>query len=346
MVGLVVTAALMAITGTAQAKLDRRTNLEVQPANTSAIVNLGKAGHYRIGLVMPSERVAIFYLYGFKVRKKEKELLAAYSAAYAVHSRSSLASGVIKARLGSLGSFSLRFRPNGKVRKDRPQQGCVGRPALVEYGRFVGRARFHGEDHYLHLSRSGGKGTVTHSFRLQCRKGAALDQAKGSLRSHVDPGSFFATRGDIALLYASAREHGRYIGVTAGHQAESPPGADLRVGVLESKEGMAIGRFALVPGPAGTLLTSLPGVHPATATLTPPAPFFGQATYQEKPADSLGWAGTLGVNLPGLKLPLTGSNFHVRLCVVSPLKTRDGCDFFKAEPEFDERLARPGLRFR
>ncbi len=346
MVGFAVAAVLMAVTGTAQAKLDRSANFEVQPANTSGAVNLGKAGHYRIGLLMPSDRIAIFYLYGFKVRKKEEKLLAAYSTAYAVHSRSSLASGVIKARFGSLGSFSLRFRPNGKVRKDRPRRGCEGRPALIEYGRFVGRAAFHGEDNYLRFSRSGSEGIITHSFRLQCKKGEALDQAKGSLRSHVDPGSFFATRGDIALLYASAREHGRYVGITAGHQAESPPGADLRVGALESKGRMAIGRYALVPGPAGTLLTSLPGVHPATATLTPPAPFFGQATYQEKPEDSLGWAGTLGVNLPGLKLPLTGPKFHVRLCVLSPLKTRDGCDFFKAEPQFEERLARPGLRLR
>ena len=347
MVGCVAVSVLAVATGTARGELDRRANFEVQPANTSAAVDLGQVGPYRIGLLMPSDRVAIFYLYGFKVRKKEK-LLASYISVYAVHSERSLTDGLIKARFGSLGSFSLRFQPDGKVRKDRPGRGCEGRSGFVEDGRFVGRATFHGESNYLHFSRAGGKGAITHSFRLRCKKGEALDPTKGSLRAYVIPGSFFATRGDIALLYASSREHGRYIGVTAGHKAESPPGANLRVGVIESKGEMAIGRYAYVPGPAGTLLTSLPGVHPATATLTPPAPFFGEATYQETPGDSPGWAGTLGVNLPGLKLPLTGTNFHVRLCVLSPLKTKDGCDFFKAEPasQFDERLARPGLRLR
>jgi hypothetical protein len=340
-------AVLVAVAGTAQAKLDHRANFEVRPANTSAAVDLGQVGPYRIGLLMPSDRVAIFYLYGFKARKKEK-LLASYISVYAVHSERSLTDGLIKARFGSLGSFSLRFQSNGKVRKDSPQRGCKGPPELIEPGRFVGRATFHGESNHLHFSRSVGKGAITHSSRLRCKKGETLDPTKGSLRAYVTPGSFFATRGDIALLYASSREHGRYIGVTAGHEAESPPGADLRVGVIESKGEMAIGRYAYVPGPAETLLTSLPGVHPATATLTPPAPFFGKATYQENPGDSPGWTGTLGVNLPGLKLPLAGTDFHVRLCVLRPLTTKDGCDFFKAEPasQFDERLARPGLRLR
>lgn len=106
---------------------------------------------------------------------------------------------------------------------------------------------------------------------------------------------------------------------------------------------MAIGRYALALAPQGTLLTNLPGVHPATATLAPPAPFFGEGAYlEEGPAGSPSWVGTLGVNLPGFKLPLTGPEFHVRLCVLSALKVRDGCDFFKAEPPVDERLARPG----
>jgi hypothetical protein len=109
---------------------------------------------------------------------------------------------------------------------------------------------------------------------------------------------------------------------------------------------MAVGRYALVLAPPGTLLTSSPGVHPATATLAPPAPFFGEATYLEKSGDSHRWTGTLGVNLAGLKLPLIGSRFHVRLCVLNPLNTRNGCDFFKAEPQFDERVARPGTMLR
>jgi hypothetical protein len=332
---------LIAVAATAEAKPGHRASFEIQPAGTSGYVDLGKSGGYRIGLFMPTDRVAI--LYTFRIRAKG-DRGAIFSNLYAVHDRRSLAHGVIRARLGSLGAVSLRFRPSGRVEKRGLRPGCEGRPSITEYGRFVGRATFHGEGDYLHFSLSGGAGVIVRSFRLRCERDEALDLAQRRLRAYVAPGSFFATRGDIALLYATARDHGRYIGITAGHREESPPGAEVRIGIFESRREMAIGRYALVSAPPGTLLTSFPGVHPATATLSPPAPFFGEATYREKSADSRSWTGTLGVNLAGLKLPLTGPRFHTRLCVLNPLKTpRDGCDFFKAEPQFDERPARLGL---
>lgn len=337
LVDLAAAVVLVAVTGVAQAEPGD----EVQPAITVGSVDLGKVGPYRIGLVMPTNRVAIFYAFRFKV-KRGKGLLASSAYAYAVHSRRPLARGAIQARFGSLGIFSLRFQPNGRVRKDRGQGGCIGRPSITEYGRFVGHARFDGGGDHLHFSLAGGEGSISRVPRLRCERGEALDSPRGSLRAYVAPGSFFATQGDIALLYATSKEHGRYIGITAGHKEESPPGAEVRIGILESKREMAIGRYVVAEGPPGTLLTSLPGVHPAAATLAPPAPFFGEAIYEEKAADSPEWAGNLGVNLPGLKLPLTGSSFHTRLCVISPLKTREGCDFFKAKPPVDERLPRPG----
>ncbi len=346
MVGFVVVAVLIAVAGTAQAKVSQRTNFEVQPANTSGFVDLGKVGRYRAGLFMPNDRVAMLYLSRRKMKGKW-EVLSSSVSVYAVHSRRSLARGVIRARFGSLGSVSLRFHPNGRVREGGSQQReCEGPPSFTEFGRFVGRATFRGEDDYFHFSLPGGSGGISRSFRLRCERGEAVDLTRGSLRAYMayaDPGSFFAMQGDIALLYASAREHGRYIGIMAGHEAESLPGAEVRIRILESRGGMAIGRYALVPGHAGTLLTSSPGVHPATATLAPPAPFSGEGAYlEEGPAGLPNWAGTLSVNFPGLTLPLTGPRFHVRLCVLRALKVRKGCNFFKAEPQFDERLARPG----
>ncbi|HXQ88194.1 MAG TPA: hypothetical protein VN733_01020, partial [Solirubrobacterales bacterium] len=163
------------------------------------------------------------------------------------------------------------------------------------------------------------------------------------LLGYVTPGSFFSAEGNIALLYASSRRHGRYVGVAAGHREEEPPGAEVRIGSFERRGKMAIGHYGIASGGRGTLLTSLPGVHPATATLDPPAPFYGQASYEEEAVDSRHWTGTLGVELPGLRLPLTGPGFQARLCVLNPLYApRTGCDFFKAPPPpADER---PALR--
>lgn len=340
-IGLVVTAMLLVAPGGAQARLSHGDKYEIQRANVAGSVYLGKQDGYRVGLYLPDERTVLFYVYKIK---RAGERSAYFVNAYAVHNQGSLARGVIRARLGSLGSFSLRFRPNGDVRTD-VEESCEGQPGFTEFGRFVGHAAFHGERGFLHFSLASGAGAIARSFRLKCEKGRRYppEPPRGSLRAYVAPGSFFSGTGNIALLYASSHEHGRYVGITAGHLEEEPPGAQVRIGVLESRGKMAIGRYAIVYAGRGTLLTSLPGVHPATATLAPPAPFFGEANYQEKAADSRAWTGTLGVNLPGLKLPLTGPGFHIRLCVLNPLNAPwKGCDFFKAPPPPPDE--RPALR--
>jgi hypothetical protein len=339
-IGLVIAMVLLAVPGGSAAKSSPGAEREIQPARVAGYMDLGKRGGYSVGLVLPDERTVLLYV----SKSKRAGVRSAYFyTAYAVRNQASLARGVIRARLGSLGMFSLRFRPNGRVERQTVQSGCEGPLAFTEYGRFVGHAAFHGERGYLRLSLSGGAGVIGHSFRLRCEKGEADERLPGSLPGYVAPGSFFSSPGNIALLYASSRRHGRYVGVAAGHREEEPPGAEVRVGSFERRGKMAIGRYGVVYAGPGTLLTSLPGVHPATATLDPPAPFFGQAGYQEEAADARRWTGTLGVELPGLRLPLTGPGFHVRLCVLNPLYApRTGCDFFKAPPP--PPVERPALR--
>ncbi|MGN6275570.1 MAG: hypothetical protein ACTHNP_06535 [Solirubrobacterales bacterium] len=338
-----VAAVLLVATGAGEAAAQRAGKVEVRRAHTSGLLDLGKESGYRVVLSMPNDRVAVLLV--FRIERRH-DSVDAFLGEYAVHNLGSLARGVVRARLGSLGRVSLRFRPDRRVDRRHARHGCEVLPSITEHGRFVGHVAFRGEGGYLHLSLPGGAGTIERSPALRCRNGQAAPLPSKSLRGYVAPRSFFATPHDIALLYASSRRHGRYIGVTAGHPEGAPPGAELRMGMFESTGEMAVGRYALATGGPGTLLTSLPGVHPATATLAPPAPFFGEATYQEGAAASQAWTGNLGIRLPGLKLPLTGPRFHVRLCVLNPLKTRDGCDFFKAEPEFEERPARPAWMLR
>lgn len=339
-------ALLLVIFAEASEAAPRAPRYEVQQANTSGLVTLRERHGYSIGLYMPSAGVAMFFVDKFE--QGDNTFTDAHSE-YVVHNRSSLARGVIRARLGSLGRVSLRFRPNGHVRKHKTPF-CRGPAPFTEYGTFVGGVRFDGENDYLHVSFSRGKGEITRSFRLRCKKGWASDLSPESLREYAAPGlsfDFSPGRGTISLLYAAARDHGRSIGIRAAHQEGSPSGAEVQLGTVESRGGMAIGRAAFLEGVPGTLLTSLPGVHPATATLAPPAPFFGEANYLENSATSHSWTGTLGVELPGLTLPLAGPGFYTSLCVVSPLKTPDGCDFIKQKPLRPERRsARPGWMLR
>lgn len=329
-------AVLVAATGTGQAR--RAGRFEVQRAQAAGLLYLGKERGYQLALYMPSDRVVIFYA-SRSVKPKDDSFNLTYSL-YAVRNRGTLEHGVVRARFGSLGSASLRFRPNGRIRKRDPQSGCEGGVQTTEYGGFVGHLSFRGDNRYFHVSSAKGKAFLARSPRLRCRKGQAAESQPRSLRKYVAPTPLFPDEHSISLVYASTRSHGRYVGITAMHPEESPPGADVQLGVVEARHGMAIGRGVYLDGPPGTLLTSLPGAHPATATLAPSAPFYGEAAYSE---ESHAWTGSLGIRLAGLNLPLTGPDFHVHLCVVNPLRDKDDCDFFKTEPPPDERPARPGL---
>jgi hypothetical protein len=336
-ISLVASTVLLAATGTGQADLKRAGELEVQQARTTGFLRLGRERGYEIALYMPSDRVVVFY--ALRGESLKGDFYVVRYSVYAARNLGDLEHGVVRARFGSLGQVSLRFRPSGPVHKRDPQPGCEGGAETTEEGRFVGHLSFRGKGSYFHVSSAKGEAYLVHSPRLRCEKGQAEESHPRSLRKNVASTPLFHDEQSIALLYASTRSHGRYVGITAMHPEGSPPGADVQLGVVESRHGMAVGHGVYMNGPAGTLLTSMPGAHPATATLAPPAPFYGKAAYSE---ESDAWTGTLGVRLAGLSLPLTGSGFQVHLCVVNPLRDRDGCDFFKAEPPFDERAARPG----
>lgn len=311
---------------TVESVVRRTDRFEVQQADTAGFLRLGKGSGHRVALYMPNDRVVIFH--AFRSAKSKGHFPSISYSVYAVRNLGDLGRGVVRARFGSLGRISLRFRPSGQRRKRDPPWGCKGSAEVTEYGRFVGSLDFHGKGNYFHVSSAKGAASITHSPRLKCKKGQAPESHPRSLRKYVAPPAVLPDEDSIALLYSSARSHGRYVGITAVHLEGSPPGAEVQLAVVESTHGMAIGHGVYLNGPPGTLLTSLPGAHPATATLAPSAPFYGEAVYSEE-LDT--WAGTLGVKLAGLNLPLTGPGFHVHLCVTNPLRDRDGCDFFKAE---------------
>jgi len=314
---------------------------EVQPARTYGFLDLGKEKGYRLALYMPDKRVVVFYAY--RLDQGESENFGIRYSLYAVRNRGDLEQGVVRARFGSLGRVDLRFRPGGRVNRDDPQSGCEGGMETARFGSFVGRLRFRGSGNYFHVSSSKGKAFVAHSPRLRCEAGQAEGVTGGSLRGYVTPSPLISDNDSIALLDASGHRHGRQVRISAVHEEGSPPGAEIQLGIAESRHGMAIGHGIYFEGARGTLLTSLPGAHPATATLSPPAPFFGKGVYSE---ENQSWSGSLGVKVAGLKVPLTGPGFHVHLCVANALKDRNGCEYFKGEPAADERAARPGWDLR
>lgn len=336
-IGVIAAAVLFAAAGLGQAKQRRAGKFEVQRADASALLSFGRERGYGTTLYMPNKRVVIFSAVRIKELKGEAFVLS--FSIYATRNLADLDRGVVRARFGSLGRVSLRFKPNGRVRGEKPQPGCEGGMSSTEYGRFVGRLDFRGEGNYFRVSAPEGKAYLVRSPRLRCRRGAAEEPQPRSLRSYVAATPLFDDSDSIALLYASTRSHGRYVGVTAMHQAGSPPGADVELTVVDSRPGLAIGHSVYLHSLPGTLLTSPPGAHPATATLAPAPPFYGKADYSEESGE---WTGSLGARIAGSKLPLTGPGYRVHLCVVNPMRDKDGCNFFKAEPPEFRRPARLG----
>lgn len=300
---------------------------ETQRPNTGGLVYLGKAGGYEIAISNPDPHVAFLYVDRF--RRGESNGTYA-QAAYAVRPSSSLASGVLRARFGTIGRVALRFQPGGKVKVGRRAKHCRGSRPQTEFGVYRGSVSLRGEGGYFHLRTRAAAGTRNRTFRLSCAHGQAHQVQSKALYEYVFPSEGFITTngaGNIAQLRAVSEAGGRYVSVRASHFQGSGPGAEVRASTLEQQPGMAIGRTVEVNGEAGTLLTSLPGEHPATAMLAPPAPFHGKAEYAENSATSHRWTGTLAVSLPGLDVPLTGASFATSLCVLSPFKARLPCDF-------------------
>lgn len=289
---------------------------------------------------MPSPKIAILYAFkqvGEESDERSNSSSAFLQSAYAVRvKRDLLEGGRIRAVFPSLGRVSLRFNPNGKRKLRPPEYGCRGKQQVTEYGTFRGRVSLQGEGGYFDVATRSGDGSLTRMPRALCRSEAGSD-----LDNDVDPrweyvgagfGSFIYSPGDgsTVLLYAGARTPHRTIAIRAAHREAAPVGAEVDVQVLELRHGIAIGRSAFVQSNVpGTLTSSLPGEHPASATLKPSSPLQGEGSFLESSSTSHSWTGDLSVSLPGMDVPLTGPEFETSLCVVSPLKVPAGCDFIR-----------------
>lgn len=314
--------------GAAAGPKPERPQREIQQPMTTGLAYLGKADGYEVGVSTPSSHVVLLWV--FRSSPRDAQTFAYSQAVYAVRPQKSIDSGVLRARFGSIGRVDLRFRPSGKTKVGHTAKHCRGRAPQTEFGEYRGTISLSGEHGYFRVHARRASGVRSQTFRLSCARGQAVKDKAQSLYEYAAPvpGFFVSSAGgSIALLLAASRNGGRFVYLRAAHMQGDGPGAEVQAGAAEREPGMAIGRSAVSEGGEGTLLTSLPGVHPATATLAPPAPFHGEANFVGSSSTSHSWTGSLGVSLPGLDLPLTGRGFGTSLCVESPFKTRVPCDF-------------------
>ena len=207
----------------------------------------------------------------------------------------------IMARFPGLGEISLRFHPTAEVQELPPF--CRGRPPTKQAGIFRGTIRFKGERGFTQVVASRVRGYMYHSFKEVCRR------SESGLFD--DPVSGYS-------LTATARSHGGEVSFNAFRSTEdSMTQGDTHYSVVmsERRSGMIIGRTAFVRASPNTYVVEGPSTQPDSATVAPPAPFSGDASFHWISGMTAEWSGSLSVELPGAGIvPLTGAPFKSEIC--------------------------------
>jgi hypothetical protein len=208
-------------------------------------------------------------------------------------------STTIDASLGRLGAISVSFTPSGKVlRATRPKHCRMGRfaPVVAEtrLGVFTGTIRFRGEHGYTVVHARQAKGGVGDSGgpirpheKITCRS-VSSTEAPNQSEGSPPPKRVFLDVGTPRLA----------IGFLA---SPAPSGSPLSEaysfkGFTSERRGkIRVSHSVSVLGPASDFdfnssLTS--------ASVTPPTPFTGTATFQRNTGGSTSWRGSLSARLP------------------------------------------------
>lgn len=204
----------------------------------------------------------------------------------------------IEADLGILGSVSLQFHPTGKGRIITSPKNCSPYKVFRRPGTFTGSFRFLGEGSYTTVEATELQGSVGMPDDLLCI--TFLPPIEG----HPPPAPYLAARTSNHYLADGFLAFG----------AETVEGDPHHVYFsAESRETVAdlsVRRYVYEVAPISRFAV---GRGLRKATVTPPAPFAGSASFERrpkgKPAD---WSGSLSVSFPGKsEVPLTGPSFKI-----------------------------------
>jgi hypothetical protein len=229
------------------------------------------------------------------------------SANYVVRGR--VGGEKIEGRFGNLGRVAMRFVPEGAPRRGELPANCEGKPPVEREGHFVGQLRFKGEHGFTRVRAARAEGVVVGLPRRVC-KGHRPEIQQPLPSGRLTSLSAIPNRPGIPRFSVYKQE-------PSGPE-QRPRVAEEAVHIAflgEKRSGMAITRQASAFTTPETFAVSPLGQQPDTATVSPPAPFSGTATFEEQADGTARWSGDLKVELPGRgAIPLTGPDYRARLC--------------------------------
>ncbi len=225
--------------------------------------------------------------------------------------------GRVSARLGKRGTVDLRFVPVGKPRFFKPPSWCEGPPYRWQLGHLIGHLAFHGERDYTHA-----RGHRLYAARetlpsLRCRYASGPEyHPDDEARAWVGAWSYQrrALHFGAALFHRDARPRGRRV--------------EFRASISDGAGRVRIDREVAVAAPEDMI--SFPrGPLSESATVSPPAPFSGTATFTRTRESSFTWTGDLAVKFPGIDpVRLAGPRFGAQLCTLEGCISRDQERYF------------------
>jgi len=214
----------------------------------------------------------------------------------------------LKVRFGRLGLIDVAFTPTVTLDSTDPSAGCTGAPRTLREGVFSGTIDFTGERGYVRLEGPQATGSMSVLPEWRCLDEPPYPFA-GASRSHDhEP----RKESENASLHAENRRCLCFFSAGMHHRdRKGRKGRSIFYGVkVERREGMEIFRVTQVFGTPSDFVFN----HEAgTATVRPPRPLSGQATFEERPGRDL-WRSSIRVPLLGATpLRTGGPGFRARL---------------------------------
>jgi hypothetical protein len=298
---MVVFVALLILPGLASAKPKY---YSVAAEHIEAIPQLRGTNGFRFSLLASAKQVDV------SVVKREKQH-GLESVAY-IGRRQGAFGKDLHISFGREGRLDLRFVVD-KAKEEPPGGYCKGAPSVIEKGHYVGSIHLHGLHGFTRVDSSGAPGIVYRQGRQVCRR-------------HKQPGNVIAVGVGSAeakgtrLIAGKASGSPRFEAFTPEPEVEMGyeiPGETVFTGsVSEMEGGLSVTRSAVLFGiGTKTFVTPDPLDRRETATVQPPAPFTGSATFELAEPTKAEWSGSLAAQLPGLgEVPLTGPGIAAGLC--------------------------------
>jgi hypothetical protein len=195
----------------------------------------------------------------------------------------------LKVRFGRLGSIDVAFTPTATLSSTMPPDGCTGEPRTLREGTFTGTIEFSGERGYTRIAATQVTGSMSVISQWQCPEEPTpfalaargrFDGQKGEKSASLHS----ADRQCKCVFYAGVYYvKGRGRSVFYGAKAERREGMEI----LRTTGARAAGSAFAFDHEAGT------------ATLRPPPPFSGEASFSDRPGRRDLWQGTIRMRLLG-----------------------------------------------